>query len=56
MNDIINEILNKYEKMSLEELEEHINQTLNTDFGKFLKVVNDESLEALEELEKSGEI
>lgn len=46
------EILQKYKAMSLEELDRHIEETLNTPFGKFLLKINKETEDALREIEK----
>lgn len=49
-------ILEKYEKMSAEELDAYIKKVLQTPLGKLLKAVNDETLEALKEMEKDEDV
>lgn len=48
---MIDKILEKYEQMRPEELDAHIEKVLQTPLGKLLKAVNDETLEALKEIE-----
>lgn len=53
IDEFLDAFLKECEKMSPEELDKYIQETLNTPLGRYIKQQNDEAIEAVQEMERN---